>query len=68
MVVLGEQIGLSSETRIFCKSQFEEGNSEDTNIEVEDVFDFDRCKSKTPSKRNYKKIRRKVKRRKIPKK
>lgn len=73
LVVLGEQIGFASETRIFCKSQFEEGDSEenieeDTNIQSEDIFDFNRCKSKTSSRRNYKKIRRKVKKRKMPKK
>lgn len=70
LIVLGEQVAFASETRIFCKSQFEENGSEnnieaDTNVEIEDIFD--RSLSKKIQKSKYRKIRRKIRKRKSSK-
>ena len=66
LIVLGEQVSLASETRIFCKSQFEDGEENnlesDTNIAVEDIFD--RGISKNIPKPKYRKIRKKIRKKK----
>ncbi len=69
LIVLGEQVSFASETRIFCKSQFEEEENNleaDTNIAVEDIFD--RSASKSKPKSRYRKIHKRIKKRKTNKK
>lgn len=69
LIVLGEQVSFASETRIFCKSQLEEEENNleaDTNIAVEDIFD--RSTSKSKPKSRYRKIRKRIKKRKTNKK
>ena len=69
LIVLGEQVSFASETRIFCKSQFEEGENNietDESTAVEDIFD--RSAPRAKPKPRYKKIRKKIKKRKYHKK
>lgn len=59
LIALGEEISLASETRIACKSKFNEENSLEN--EVEDVFDRGLTKSNT-SKSNSKVKKKYIKR------
>lgn len=56
LIVLGEEISLASELRIFCKSQFQNENNEEE--QIEDVFD--RCSSKSKLRPKVKKVRKKI--------